>query len=274
MSVSPHFTENLFYLACLCAALFVVTVSLHLQERWVSRFVSRRLGWNAVLLTGWLGVPCHEFSHLLVAKLFGHRIVAWKLFDPDPTTGTLGYVHHAYSKRNLWQSCGNFFIGISPMLWGGALLIAIFWWALPSSALSVLSQYLESRPSTTLHPFSLEHLVALFRNGISFVGACLSLLWQHRSGWLLVQLYLAICIACHLAPSRADLRSGFVGGILTLGIATIGIYFASSANLSLARVLVPLPLVVSIVIAVALFQSSYVAVVAIATRNRVTHSIR
>ncbi len=58
-------------------------------------------------------MPLHELSHLVTAKLFGHRIVGVAFFDPDPATGTLGYVRHAYSKRTPLQLVGNFVIGIA-----------------------------------------------------------------------------------------------------------------------------------------------------------------
>ena len=45
-----------------------------------------------------------------------------KLFDPDPETGTLGYVQHTYESSSLYQMAGNFFIGIGPILLGSALI--------------------------------------------------------------------------------------------------------------------------------------------------------
>ncbi|MGO0916500.1 hypothetical protein ACTPEM_26060, partial [Clostridioides difficile] len=36
--------------------------------------------------------------------------------------GILGYVSHSYKKDNLYQSIGNFFIGIAPII-GGTIMI-------------------------------------------------------------------------------------------------------------------------------------------------------
>ena len=69
--------------------LALLTLLLHLVERRVSRRLSHRFGWRSVLVTGWLGVPLHELSHLAMCWVFRHRIVAYRLFDPDPRTGTL-----------------------------------------------------------------------------------------------------------------------------------------------------------------------------------------
>ena len=88
----PLAYANALSLLLVVAGAALLLVALHALERRASRYVAHRLGWRGVLVTAWLGVPCHELGHLAMARLFGHRIVAWRLFDPDPTSGTLGYV--------------------------------------------------------------------------------------------------------------------------------------------------------------------------------------
>ena len=44
-----------------------------------------------------------------------------QLFRPG-RDGTLGYVEHAYNRRSLYQSVGNFFIGTGPIWFGSALV--------------------------------------------------------------------------------------------------------------------------------------------------------
>jgi hypothetical protein len=238
--VVPLLLDNLTYLGASFAGLAVLLALLHVQERLVSRHVAHHLGWRAVLVTGWLGVPLHELSHLLVAKLFGHRVIAWKLLDPDPVTGTLGYVRHAYSRRSLWQLGGTFFIGMAPLLAGAGALALLLCWMLPAEApqrLLLKLAALGTGPGDAWH-------------GLAAVGQGLaSALWEGRSALLPLQLYLAACVAHHLAPSPADLR-GALPGLALLAVLAVGATaLASSAGVSLLflpALLLPLVLVLPI----------------------------
>ena len=194
----------------LLGALALLATVLHVVERRLSTRLAHRFGWRSVLVTGWLGVPIHECSHLVMCLLFRHRIVAVKLFDPDPATGTLGYVQHAYSRRNLFQIAGNFFIGIAPLLGGSAFLLA---------ALAVLLP--DARPAWTSAPLP-EHFA-------DQLGVLAGQAWQtttallspeHRAGWRLwVFLILTLCVGTHLSPSRPDLSGALPGfGLVLLGL--------------------------------------------------------
>jgi len=69
-------------------------------------------------LFGWLGTSVHELGHAVFHLIFGHQIIAMKLFDPNPRTGTLGYVVSLYRRNNLYHRIGIFFAGIGPILFG------------------------------------------------------------------------------------------------------------------------------------------------------------
>lgn len=107
--------------------LFVPLLLLAFVMNYVSS-LNERLGYKTfgnkayLILFGWLGTSVHELGHALFAVLFGHRITDIKLFSPDPETGTLGYVNHAYNPRNIYHQVGNFFIGIGPILMGTLML--------------------------------------------------------------------------------------------------------------------------------------------------------
>ena len=62
---------------------------------------SSSVGWRGVLWTAWLGTPVHEYSHAILAFLFGHKINDVVLFSPDGNTGELGHVAHSYNKKNI-----------------------------------------------------------------------------------------------------------------------------------------------------------------------------
>ncbi|MFH2006453.1 MAG: hypothetical protein ABI333_07705 [bacterium] len=190
----------------LLGGLALLTVLLHLVERRISRRLSHRFGWRSVLVTGWLGVPLHELSHLGCCWLFRHRIIAVSLLDPDPRTGTLGYVQHAYRQRNLYQLSGNFFIGIAPLLGGSLVLLGALALLLPGARPELT---VSSAPSG--FGAQLGHVAVL-------TGATLSQMftWSHLASWQLwVFLILALCVGTHMSPSRPDL-SGAVPGLAVL----------------------------------------------------------
>jgi len=109
---------GIFFVPGLVLTLVVNYASTLLQRRALST-IGR--GWYLGLF-GWLGTIIHELWHALFCVIFRHKITEMKLFEPDPETGTLGYVQHTYETSSLYQLAGNFFIGIGPILLGTALI--------------------------------------------------------------------------------------------------------------------------------------------------------
>ncbi len=193
----------------LLGGLALLTFGLHLVERRVSRRLSHRFGWRSVLVTGWLGVPLHELSHLVMCWIFRHRIVAYRLFDPDPRTGTLGYVQHAYQRRNLFQIAGNFFIGVAPLLAGSLVLLG---------GLALLLPGTQPPLSTEAVPVG---LVPQLSHVVGLAGATLGRMVSpsHLASWQLwLFLALALCVGTHLSPSRPDLTGALPGLFLLMGL--------------------------------------------------------
>ncbi len=245
--------ENLAHLGRLLGAGIAALVYLHWLERRVSRYLSHRLGWSSVLFTGWIGVPLHELSHLLTARLFGHRIVAYQLFDPDPVTGTLGYVRHAYSRRNLWQLAGSFVIGVAPLLAGTTVLLGLLALSVPTEALTAIVERASVAPSAW--------------SGAWLLGCdLLDAIWAHKTQWFPLQLYLALCVAAHLSPSASDLKNGALGGLLVALLligATLAISFAEVSLASVGALYLPLA---ALVLGVTCLQLTYVSAVALLYR--------
>ena len=75
-----------------------------------------------LLLFGWPGTICHELAHAVFCVLFRHKINEIKLFSLDPETESLGYVNHSYDSKSIYQSVGNFFIGIAPVFCGSFVI--------------------------------------------------------------------------------------------------------------------------------------------------------
>ena len=246
--------DNLVHVAATWTGGVILVALLHLLERVTSRHIAHHLGWRGVLITGWLGVPVHELSHLAAARLFGHRIIAWKLFDPDPVTGTLGYVRHAYNRRNAWQLLGGFFIAVAPLAAGAAGLAAIVCWMAPAAAWATLPSALAPGAGST----ALAVVGAFHRGG--------AVVWGHRSPLLPLQLYLAVCLASHMAPSRADLSGGLSGGLLALVLTAGGAMLAGHMGHHLTQGTLALALLLQLLLASALFQGTYAAAAGLAAR--------
>ncbi len=251
----PLLTQNLLNIALTLGGLAGLLALLHLMERSVGRFLSHRLGWNAVLVTGWIGVPVHELSHLALARLFGHRIIDYRLFAPDPASGTLGYVRHGYSRPSPWQLVGALFIGVAPVLLGGTLLVALMAWMVPPPVLLQLAGRLVAAGGDA--PAS----VATASHGFGVVGTLAALVWHHRTIWLPAQLYLAICVASHLSPSLADLKGALPGALFAGALACAAAAAAAHGGTSLTAAPLMLGPVVLVVVLGGLFQGLYAALV-------------
>lgn len=262
--LAPAFVELALALALLAGVLLL----LHLIERAASRVVAHRLGWRGVLVTGWIGVPLHELSHLVAAKLFGHRVIDWKLFSPDPVSGTLGYVRHAVRRDTAWQRLGYLASGLAPPVVGALALGLLALWALPAGAGARLA--MEAAELRLVELSRADAWLAL-AGQLGSLGQSLGAeLWRGRTLWLPLQLYLAVAVACHMAPSRADLAlagHGLLALLVLLALATlacVGAGVRPPGRLLLAA----LPAMVGLLAGVGLLQGSYVLALRLLERRR------
>lgn len=197
---------------------------LYFQERLITRILCRSFSIRAVVYsTGWLGVPIHEISHLLAALLFGHKICKISFFDPDPETGTLGYVLHTYDPDNIYHLVGNFFIGIAPIL-GGSLVIFIAYYFLIHD-ISIINL-----GSSCYFNFLNLSLLA----GCKMIGLMVVLIFKNifhlnnfKSWQIWLFLYIIFCVGAHMAPSLPDLRHA-IYGFLTIITGLLILNFAFS----------------------------------------------
>jgi hypothetical protein len=201
-------------------------------------------------------------SHLLAARLFGHRIVAWKLFDPDPSTGTLGFVWHVHRRRTLWQLAGHVFIGIAPLVGGGLALLLLLHWMAPAlpvpSALGV--------QATTAYFSSLSWFDTLsFATWAPAESLWLWVnnIWMTRTAWLPLQLYLCIAITTHIAPSPRDLQSRFHGVVAVLLLGAGFAFFAAIMGRSIHAAVVVAAIIAPLVTLVVVFQGLFTVGVAV-----------
>lgn len=122
-------------------ALFLVLIPVLLGT--ITVLISRRNkvltvvigGFYAQIILGGVGVIIHELSHLLMALLFGHQIVSFRLLHiPNPSNpgdNALGYVNHAWNEHSFYQCVGNVFIGIAPVVGCTLAIIGLTQWLVP-----------------------------------------------------------------------------------------------------------------------------------------------
>lgn len=192
------------------AILCLLWWSIHLLERITQRRLAQFFGWRAVLITGWLGTPIHELSHLVACWVFGHRVEAVALFSPDPQSGRLGYVHHSYRAGHYWQELGTVFIATAPLAGGAAALIGLLGLFFPS----VLATAWTRIPWTGLDTAGAAMIEVA--QAMSHTGQELFLAGHWASPRLWVFLYLVLCVGCHWAPSGSDYRNAGRGAVILL----------------------------------------------------------
>ena len=161
-----------------------------------------------VKVTGYIGTPVHELSHALMCLVFGHKVQKIRMFGGDKDVKTLGYVEHTYYRKNMYHQLGNFFIGISPVLAGGAvilllvrLLIPHVYGSLQAEAVHLGELFFSGAERTGIA--ILDSLVSMLGSVFSFDNF---LRWQW---WLCI--LLSFSVAIHMEVSRSDIVSGLRG---------------------------------------------------------------
>lgn len=144
--------------------------------------------------------------------LFGHKIIAIKLFDINPKDSMLGYVSHSFNKHNIYQLCGNFFISLGP-IFSGTAAILLFMYILEPATFDTLQKYVAAAPVTSNNIADFikwsSHSMLIVYAGIVTSGSSNS-----PSFWLFV--LLAICTSSHIALSKADIENALSGLAVTL----------------------------------------------------------
>ena len=187
---------------------------------YVSGFVERRAlltmgkGWYLGLF-GWLGTIVHELGHAIFCLIFRHKITAMKLFDPDPKTGTLGYVEHSYNSTSVYQLVGNFFIGIGPILLGTTVIYLFSYLLLGLNPFKLADNF----NIASSHIYSWDALTQIFQilwtSSISLLDEVF--FWHNLTTWQLYAfIYLAFAIGSSITLSPPDIKGTLKGFIVIL----------------------------------------------------------
>jgi len=177
----------------------------------VGRHAYRTMGRKIFLsVFGWLGTAVHELGHALFCVVFRHRIIKIELFKPDPETGTLGYVNHAFNRASLYQKIGNFFIGIGPILLGTFVIYCASLLLLgPTVFGDVTEPNLTYRELLSFESF-LGVIAATWSVAVSALERVFS--WEMLSSWkLYLFIYLTFSIGSSISLSRADVEGALHG---------------------------------------------------------------
>lgn len=199
------FRLSLFETFCVTGSLILIGFILGILENRTNFYVQSVFGWKGIMLTAWIGTPVHELGHLLMCYLFKHQVVEFKLFDGKAKNGVLGYVNHRWNPKSPYQSMGNFFIGMGPILSGTAALILGMYFFLPESVVA-FSNYLTLNPKepnqyivTEIFALTIE----LFKSIFSLENLGSASFWIYFA--------LAIGISSHIALSKEDLKGAWKG---------------------------------------------------------------
>lgn len=186
----------------------------------IMNFISRKnenlsykvLGQKVYLYVfGWLGTSIHELGHAIFAIIFAHKISEIKLFTPG-SGKSLGHVKHSYTKGNPYQTLGNFFIGLGPVLLGSFLLLVVTWLLFGIDIFSIANKYGVIFSFNIFRSFdSVLHTVTSLGSGV----------WQFfqmiftgpKTVWwkLVLFFYLFYAIGSSITLSGPDIKGAFRG---------------------------------------------------------------
>lgn len=189
------------------------------MEKQSNNFMQRNFGWNGIVLTGVIGTTIHELGHLFMCYIFNHDVKRVKLLriKESKRDGVLGYVEHTYNPKSLYQTIGNFFIGIGPIVLG-SISIFLSMRLFMSDMYNNVYKYLLLQYSY-IRGFD-ESFFQAFKN--IFIKIWKELFSYHNFStfnfWVFI--FIAISIASHMALSKADVK-GSISGIISLYVISL-----------------------------------------------------
>ena len=158
-------------------------------------------------LCGYIGVPIHEFCHLIVAVLFGTKISKVVLYDSHWTEDdeTIGSVTYLTNPESLVHHLGHFFIGIAPMIGGCAIIYGLIRIFLP-----------EAYNSFTYLEFKNLNFLTMISEMLSCINNNLKVIFESESGILRKLLFFifAFSISINMDISPADIKLAKEGIIM------------------------------------------------------------
>ncbi len=185
---------------------------------------------GVVKLTGYIGLPVHELSHALMCVLFGHSVKKIELFNQKKRAKILGYVEHTYYRDNPYHQIGNFFIGVSPIIAGGGVILLLLWLLVPSLFADMTGQITHLGADFT--GFTGVFFGNLLDTALYVVKDVFALSnFKNPLYWLCLLLIFAVAI--HMEISASDIASGargllWISGLLLAADIVLGLLFPNA----------------------------------------------
>ena len=204
--------ETLSQLFVLLGPLLLLALLMNIVARKNEELSYKVLGQKVYLYVfGWLGTAVHEMGHAIFAIIFAHKISEIKLFSPN-SGKSLGHVKHSYKAGNPYQTIGNFFIGIGPILLGTALLFVVTYFLFGLNIFHISEK----------HNVLID--TELFKNFDSFKTAAINIgkgIWEcmefiltgPKTNWwkLVLFFYLFYAVGSSITLSTSDIKGAFRG---------------------------------------------------------------
>lgn len=187
---------------------------------------------------GWLGTAVHELGHAVFALIFAHKIDKIRLFTPN-SGKSLGQVKHRYNAKNPYQTFGNFFIGIGPVLLGAFLLFAVAWLLFNLNVFRIAE-----KNGVTIHTdllFSFELLTtAIVKIAVSVWEILIFIFTGPNTIWwkLLLFVYFFYSVGSAVTLSSSDIKGafrGFLYFVIVLLIFNLATFWMGNFVLSFIR---------------------------------------
>ena len=177
-------------------------------------------------LTAFIGTPVHELSHALLCVLARHKIHEIKLLQLNGSS-QLGYVHHSFNPKSLYQQCGRFFIGMAP-IFGGLLTMGIISTAIyPNYG---FGQLIGANQNKLLAISSVSGYLDVFAQNIGHALTLFTDLFNQGKLKFIVWFFAMASITSHICPSASDMK-GAASGALFLSALLALLFFAVNINL-------------------------------------------
>lgn len=191
---------------------FALAIVLWFVSQGIRGMLSSRIGMAYYYLVA-LGVVCHETGHALGCILTGTKIVKFVPFMPS-SDGTLGYVSHELpDDGSFLGNVSQFVISTGPIWFGSFVILSLSYF---TGGVGLLPDVRSYFPIGT-PPATLEYLSNVFIGAFQMLRNALCI-WDWRSPWIVLYLYVVFCIASEITLSGSDLKGMLKGCFAIIAI--------------------------------------------------------
>ncbi|MCC0655247.1 MULTISPECIES: hypothetical protein [unclassified Clostridioides] len=207
------FKISIINIFCFIGIFIVFGLIFSIIENLNNKYIFLSFGKTGVIVTGAIGTFVHELSHLIMCLIFMHKINSVKFFRPieSKNDGVLGYVNHSYKKDNIYQSIGNFFIGIAPIIGGTMIIILLFRILLPDSYIKIIQSIDLKLYVSMINNFNIAGFTQIILDDIFNFVKIILLTPDIYSLRYFIFMFLMYSISTHMSLSSADLKSSLKG---------------------------------------------------------------